>query len=254
MRRLVRAVLATVVIGFVVTFGLVDGTAAQQLIDDATLEEIRAAIPEGAPGQYDLNEASEQFGRLVSLSGQSTDVADFGDGSTLTGLCGGWAYSYDKNGDLLDAAIDFGDDGPPLDLLTGRQAFTADKPFRVDPRGVVVYYGFSPEDGDGPQNHTWYIKTAGVSLDKGGDPNTLLKNRNTGLVDLDKDLPVKFSAKIKMEGHMMSESQPDCVGKGHVSVEGDGLTDPVGVAGLALLGGGVFGMLFNSRPAMTYKG
>ena len=81
----------------------------------------------------------------------------------------------------------------------------------------------------------------------------MLKNRNAGIVDLDKDLPVKFTADIKVEGHMMSDNQPDCFGKGHVSVEGDGLTDPVGLAGLALLGGGIFGLLFNARPAMTYK-
>ncbi len=52
---------------------------------------------------------------------------------------------------------------------------------------------------------------------------------------------------------MMSDNLATCFGKGHVSVEGDGLTDPVGIAGLALLGGGLFGLLFNARPAMTYK-
>jgi hypothetical protein len=75
-----------------------------------------------------------------------------------------------------------------------------------------------------------------------------------GLVDLDNDLPVKFSAKVKIEGEMMSESLATCVGKGHVDFLGNGLTDPVGLAGLALLAGGFFGLLFNSRPAMTYKG
>jgi hypothetical protein len=223
------------------------------VIDDATLDQIRAQIPEGEPGEYDLTEASAEFGQLVSLFGQSTVVADFGVGSELTGLCGGFAYSYDKNGDLLDAAFDVGDDNPPVDLLDGTQAFTASNRFRVDPRGVVVYYGFAPESGDGPLNHSWYIKTSGISLDKGGDPNTLLKNRNAGIVDLDNDLPVKFTANIEVEAHMRSDNQPDCFGVGHVSVEGDGLTDPVGIAGLALLGGGVFGLLFNARPAMTWK-
>lgn len=230
------------------------GADARQLVEGDALDALRAQVPEGNPGEYDLTEASAEFGQLVSLLGQSTAIADFGDGSTLTGMCGGWAYSYDKNGDRLDAAADMGDGSPPVDLLDGTQAFTSSNPFRVDPRGVVVYYGFSPESGDGPLNHSWYIKTSGISLDKGGDPNTNLKNRNAGLVDLDKDLPVKFTADIEIEGRMMSDNQPDCVGKGHVAVEGDGLTDPVGIAGLALLGGGVFGLLFNARPAMTYKG
>lgn len=227
--------------------------SAQEIIEGEDLAGLRALIPEGYPGEYDLTAASAEFGQLASLYGQSTNVANFGDGSQLTGLCGGWAYSYDKNGVILDAAFDVGDDFPPIDLLDGVQAFTSSNPFRVDPRGVVIYYGFSPEAGDGPLNHEWYIKTSGISLDKGGDPNELLKNRNTGLVDLGNDLPVKFTAKVKVEGHMMSETQPDCFGKGHVSVEGDGLTDPVGVAGLALLGGGILGLLFNARPATTYK-
>ena len=231
------------------------GAVAQgdPVVDQAALDEIRALVPEGDPGKYDLTEASEEFGQYVILFGQSTEVADFGDGSQLTGMCGGFAYSYDKNGDLLDAAIDLGDGDAPVDLLEGTQAFTSGNPFKVDPRGVVVYYGFSPESGDGPEDHRWYIKTSGISLDKGGDPNPQLKNRNAGLVDLNKDLPVKFTAKVKIEGHMMSENQPDCVGKGHVSFEGDGLTDPVGLAGLALLGGGIFALLFNSRPAITWK-
>jgi len=253
MKRLGRAL----VIGSVVALGLSFsvGAVAQNdpVIDQDALDALRAEIPEGDPGKYDLTEASEEFGQLVALYGQSTLVGDFGDGSQLTGVCGGFAYSYDKNGDLLDAAMDVGDTDPPIDLLDGGQAFTSSNPFKVDPRGLVQYYGFSPEDGDGPKEHHWYIKTSGISLDKGGDPNPQLKNRNAGIVDLDKDLPVKFTAKVKIAANMMSETQPDCVGKGHVSFEGDGLTDPVGLAGLALLGGGIFGLLFNSRPAYTWK-
>ena len=117
----------------------------------------------------------------------------------------------------------------------------------------MQYFGFSPREGDGPENHTWWIKTSGISIDQGGDPNPELKNRNAGLVDLAEDLPVKFSAKIKVEGQMMSENQPNCEGFGYVDVQGNGLTDPVGLAGLALLGGGFFGLLFNARPAHTFK-
>ena len=253
MRRLKRSV--TIGLVLLVGLGLTSGALAQgdPVVDDDTLDSLREEIPEGFPGKYDLTEANEEFGRLVAIYGESTQVANFGTESQLTGLCGGYAYSFDENGDLIDSALDVGNDSPPIDLDSGAQAFTSSNPFRVDPRGIVQYFGFSPRDGDGPKEHRWYIKTSGISLDKGGDPNPELKNRNSGLVDLAEDLPVKFSAKVKIEGNMMSETQPDCVGKGWVEFEGNGLTDPVGLAGLALLGGGFFGLLFNSRPAYTYK-
>ena len=222
--------------------------------DNAALDALRAEVPEGDPGKFDLTEASEEFGRLVALYDQATTgVSDFGDGSELTGPCGGWAYSYDSNGDLLDAAMDVGNGDPPIDILDGGAAFTAGNPFRVDVRGLVQYFGFAPENGDGPRNHTWFVKTSGISLDKGGDPNTNLKNRNVGIVDLANDLPVKFSAKVRVEGEMVSDNLATCRGQGHIDFVGNGLTDPVGLAGLALLAGGLFGLLFNARPAITYK-
>ncbi len=255
MKRFSRAFVVGV--GATVALGLAVGAIAQTdppSTGDDALDAIRDAIPEGFPGKFDLTEASAEFGMLVSLFGQSSQVADFGTGSQLTGPCGGYAFSYDKDRQLIDAAIDAGDNNPPGDLLDGGQAFTSSNPFKVDTSGIVTYFGFSPEVGDGPLNHRWFIKTSGISVDKGGDPNTIRNNRNVGLVDLDNDLPVKFSAKVKIEGEMTSESLAKCVGKGHVEFLGNGLTDPVGLLGLALLGGGFFGLLFNSRPAMTYKG
>jgi hypothetical protein len=221
--------------------------------DDDPLDALRELVPPGFPGEYDLTEADAEFGELVEAYGETTEVADFGDGSELTGPCGGFAYSYDENGDLLDAAADLGDAGPPIDLIDLEQAFTSGNPFKVDTRGVVVYYGFAPREGTGPLDHEWYIKTSGISLDEGGDPNTDGKNRNAGLVDLDEDLPIKFSAKVEVEGQMMSDNLETCVGKGHVEFVGNGLTDPVGIAALVLLGGGIFGLLFNARPARTWK-
>ena len=251
MRRSIRPI--TVGLILMVCLGLTSTALAQQIVANEDLDAIRGTIPEGFPGKYDLTEASAEFGELVVLFNESTFVEDFGDGSMLEGVCGGWAYSYDENGDILDAAFDLGNNDPPIDLLTGEQAFTSSNPFEVDTRGVVTYYGFSPEDGDGPREHRWFIKTSGISLDEGGDPNPQLKNRNVGIVDLAEDLPVKFTAVVRVEGEMMSETQPDCIGKGHVKFIGNGLTDPVGLAGVALLGGGIFGLLFNARPAYTYK-
>ena len=222
-------------------------------LDQTTLDALRAEVPEGEPGEDDIREGDDRFGRLVSILGQNT-VVNIGTGSKLEGVCGGYAYSFDADGELIDAAMAFGDGSPPVDILDGGQAFTASNRFKVDTRGLVQYYGFMPRAADGPENHSWTIRTSGISLDSGGDPNENLKNRNAGIVDLDKDLPVKFSANVKVSGRLDSANIGSCVGEGHVEFIGNGLTDPVGLAALALLGGGIFGLLFNARPAMTYKG
>ena len=62
-------------------------------------------MPEGEPGEFDLTEEDERFGMFVAAFGGSTAVADFGSGSELTGPCGGHAFSYDRDGVLLDAAV-----------------------------------------------------------------------------------------------------------------------------------------------------
>ena len=226
---------------------------AQDDDGDESLEELRALIPEGEPGEYDLTEADALYGQLADTYGASTAVQDFGTGSELTGVCGGFAYSYDEDGQLLDAAADWGDDNPPVDLLDGGQAFTSGNRFKVDTRGVVIYYGFMPHEGDGPLDHEWDVKTSGISLDSGGDPNPNAENRNAGLVDLNDDLPVKFSANAKVTGELTSTNIGDCVGEGHVEFIGNGLADPVGIAAIALFAGGLLGLLFNARPAMTWK-
>ena len=253
MRRSGQATVVGLVLVVMVSLGAAAVAQDGGSIDQDALDALREEIPEGFPGKYDLTEANEEFGRLVAAYGQSTEVPDFGTGSSLTGSCGGYAYSFDADGMLIDAAMDTGGGDPPIDVLDGVQAFTAANPFKVDTRGLVQYFGFFPRDGDGPEDHRWFIKTSGVSLDSGGDPNPQLKNRNSGIVDLAEDLPVKFSAIVRVSGEMTTKNIGMCAGKGHVEFIGNGLTDPVGLAGLALLGGGFFGLLFNSRPAYTYK-
>jgi hypothetical protein len=242
-------------IALLVGFGFLGGAhaGAQDDEGDEALAEVRALIPEGEPGEYDLTEADALFGQLAAAYGASTVVDDFGNGSKLTGVCGGFAYSYDEDGELLDAAADFGDDNPPVDLLDGGQAFTSSNRFKVDTRGVVVYFGFMPHEGDGPLDHKWDIKTSGISLDSGGDPNIAAENRNSGRVDLADDLPVKFSANAKVKGELTSTNIGNCEGEGHVEFIGNGLTDPVGIAAIALFAGGLLGLLFNARPAKTWK-
>jgi hypothetical protein len=217
-------------------------------------DALRALVPEGEPGDLDVTEGDALFRRIATEVGKSTAVADFGDGSELAGPCGGFAFSYDGDGKLIDAAADVGDDEGPIDLLDNKQAFTSGNPFKVDTRGVVAYFGFAPQSGDGPRNHSWTIKTAGVSLDSGGDNNGDGKNRNAGLVDLGKELPLTFSFKTKVSGELVSQNLAPCTGKGWVEFDGGfPLATVPGAVGGALLLGGLIGLLFNSRPAMTWK-
>lgn len=235
--------------------GLVAGTHAGAQDDgdgDESLDEVRALIPEVQPEEYDLTEADAQYGQLAAAVGTPA-TNEFDDGSKLTGECGGFAYSYDEDGQLLDAAADWGDDAPPVDLLDGGQAFTTSNRFKVDTRGVVVYYGFMPHEGDGPMDHDWEITTSGIPLDSGGGPNPDAVNRISGVVDLDDDLPVKFSANAKVKGKLTSANIGECVGEGNVEFLGNGLADPVGIAAIALFAVGLLGLLFNARPAMTWK-
>ena len=223
-------------------------------LDDSQLDALRERVPEGFPGEFDEEEASVIYDEIAGIVGGEPVDADvaIGSGSELLGVCGGFAWSYDKNGDRIDAAYDAGDGAPPVDIIDGGQAFTSSNRFKVDTEGIVQYYGFMPRSGDGPENHTWEIKTGGISVDSGGDPNEKLKNRASGLVDLADDMPVKFSANTQITGKLSSANIGQCVGEGHVEFIGP-FFGPVGIAALALFGGGILGLLFNARPAMTFR-
>jgi len=228
-------------------------TAQSDEIDQSTLDALRAEVPEGEPGEDDIQEGDDRFGRLVAALGETT-IVDISSSSKLEGVCGGWAFSFDEDGELIDSAIALGNGAAPFDTFEGGQAFTADNPFQVDTRGLVMYFGFMPRNDEGPMDHSWSITTSGISLDEGGDPNENGDNRNAGIVDLAEDLPFPFSAKVQVSGELTSSNIGQCIGEGHVEFIGNGLTDPVGLVGLALLGGGLFGLLFNARPAQTWRG
>ena len=251
MGRTLRSAIA--ITGLAVGVGLSFGAMSRAADEPppAPYDQIRDLIPPAEPVDVNVDTAGAEFTQIAALVATST--SEFGDGSKLTGECGGLAYSYGESGDLIDAAIDLGDDNPPIDLLEGGQAFTSGNPFQVDTRGVVAYYGFMPQEGVGPQNHSWFIETSGVTLDSGGSANVDGQNRNAGTVDLGEDLPVKFSAKTTINGELTSDNLAPCVGEGNIEFIGNGLTDPVGIAAMVLLGGGLVGLLFNARPAMTYR-
>ena len=252
-RRRAGVVAAALLVTTTILLGpLAAGVAAQDPLD-----AIRDAVPEGFPGEYDEQEGMATFLELVAVTGDDTIVSNFGDGSSLTGPCGGFAWSYDADGQIIDGAVDWGDDNPPIDVAgdnIGEQAFTSSNRFQVDSEGVVTYFGFMPQQGDGPEDHRWEITTEGISLDRGGDPNELLKNRNAGLVDLANDLPdlLKTNFTARVEGNLRSNNLPDCRGAGHVEFSGP-FFNLVSAVGLAFLGAGVIGLLFNSRPARTWR-
>jgi hypothetical protein len=52
---------------------------------------------------------------------------------------------------------------------------------------------------------------------------------------------------------MTSQNLEECIGEGHVEFVGGGLISPVGIASLAVFAGGLVGLLFNARPAKTWK-
>lgn len=252
MRRVLWGVVAAALgLGWLVLGGL--ASAQEEAPSGDPLDAIRDAVPRGAPGEFDLTAADERFGGLVRDFGDTTDL-EVGEGSSLTGPCGGIAMSYGDDGDLIDAALDAGNGDPPVDVLDGGQAFTSGNPFEVDTRGVVAYYGFMPRRGDGPMDHSWEITTAGVSLDSGGDPNGDGNNRNAGLVDLADQLPFSFSLDAEISGHLTSANLDECKGTGHVRfIGGNPLLSVPGIVGTVTLLGGVLGLLLNARPAVTFK-
>jgi hypothetical protein len=220
--------------------------------DDATtadaLEQLRLLVPEGRPATYDIDEADAIYGQLAGLAARTAATSRAGDGSGLTGPCGGFAYSYDRHGFVVDAAADLGDEAPPIDLLGGGQGFTGENPFKVDPSGIVLYYGFAPRDGEGPIDHRWVITTSGGSVDDGGADNLRGANRRVGVIDVAEHVPFDFSAVFEIDGDLTSQNLADCVGDGYMVFVGPGLISPIGFATLAVLVMGIVGVTVHARP------
>ncbi len=262
-------------------------------IPDLPQEGPDQAIPVGIAGIWDDAVGAttpEQFLAAVDPEGTSFDLTD--TGAVLIGPCGGAAISYDANGNSLDAAVDRGDDGPPIDLY-GNPAMTADNPFTVDSGGVVLYFGFTPDDpnlsdagriegvdyGDPAlafHDHKWEVTIMEISSDKGGDPNQRDKNRNAGVMDLAEELPFPFQLDflVKAKGVMVDLWAPAelpeytadnvasvfaghefCFGEVWVEFTGDAypLFTVPGALATAFAAAGFAGILFNSRPALSWR-
>jgi hypothetical protein len=212
----------------------------------------------GEPGEDDLppgfaiwlGEEAEQV---------SAELPDEG-GSELIGPCMGVAASVAPSGDgfeVIDMAADFNDPAPPLDVfepLDGNrfaQAFTSGNPFEVHVDGFVVYAGRADP---APTNHSWEIRTFGISIDSGGDPNNGENNRNAGTVNLKEDLPAaaKVNALFYIEGDMVADGGFSCIGSGYFETTGGNRT--LEAAGIVLFLAMGLGALFNTRPARTWRG
>jgi hypothetical protein len=239
--------IALAVAGTLATGGSASGGDAGP--DQQILDAVLALVPADADQLTDA-QVGQLLDQMTAAAGGVVPGAPEGS-SKLTGPCGGFAFSYDGDGNLLDAAFDSGDGAPPQDLAGGGQAFTSGNPFVVDTEGKVTYFGFTV--GGAPENHTWKLSVGGVQVASGGDRNSNQNNRNAGTITMDDELPFPISAKLSASGSMNS-SIPTCSGEGHVELNGNGLFGPIGLGGLALALIGTLGLLFNAPPARTWKG
>ena len=224
------------------------GTASSQEvppIDQATLDSITPP-----PGTELTDEQAEQI--FVTLEG--TQAGATSDDSSLTGPCGGVAFSYDGDDQLIDAAYDAGDDAPPVDLIDGGQAFTDDNRFKVDTAGSVSYFGFAPWSGDGPMNYTYTLEVAGVEVASATEENSNGNNRNGGTIDVGGEVPFGFDAKVDAAGDIKIDGAVYCAGEGKVEFVGNGLLSIPGGIGILVLGTGLIGVFVNARPARTWRG
>lgn len=245
-RRTTRAVVRVLGLAALVALtGLAPSatSASAPPIDRETLDSITPS-PDVELTQDDAEALLDQLSGATS--GGSGD-------SSLTGPCGGVAFSYDSNGVLIDAAYDAGDAGPPIDLLDGGPAFTSGNRYRVDTNGTVAYYGFAPLAGDGPMGYNYSLGVAGITVASGEEDNTAGENRNGGIIELSSELPFSFDAKISADGVLKVGDAEFCAGEGYVEFEGDGIVSVPGLVGLGLLGVGVLGVFINARPARTWK-
>jgi len=237
---------------------------APDVIFDANGDPI--FVPEGFPGERDIQEGGPLYLARINdeleAQGFNTNV-DISDASILGGDCSGFAMSFDEDGALQDIAIGLGSrdgggtNGTVVDLFGdgfGQRAFTKDNPFQV--YDLVVYFGTLPREGEGAIEHNWEIKTDQISLDKGGDPNPKGKNRNAGQVDIADAIPdwARFTGVFGVQANLESQNSLFCDAQGWVEFQGPfPLFTALGAAATLFFAGGIIGLLFNSRPAYTWK-
>ncbi len=217
----------------------------QELLAESGIQDADPQSLIGEPGDLDLPPGELTLTGIVAVAPEPPT----GSGSELAGPCQGVAISFDDQGEAIDMAVDFDDPAPPYDVYDGAQAFTADNPFEVHVNGYVAYAGRAEP---APINHTWKIRTQGLSFDSGGDDNPDAESHNAGTVNLADDLPApaKINALFAIDGEMVADGGFHCVGSGFFRTVGG--TPVLGAAGVVLMLATGLGALFNARPARTW--
>ena len=122
--------------------------------------------------------------------------------------------------------------------------------------GKVIYLGTLPRVGDGPEEHNWEIKTGGISLDKGGDPNPISRTATPARSTSERKSvqPSSSTGAFDMEAFLTSINGKTCNATGHIIFVGPFPLFTL-VGGFATFFGamGILGLLFNSRPAITWR-
>jgi hypothetical protein len=167
--------------------------------------------------------------------------------SSLTG-CSGSAASLDGSGNVIDSANAAG--GAVTDTMTGQPAFTKKNPFVVDNRGVVEYQGRTDAV---ITDHSWSVSLLGLEVLSGGSANESQTQEDSGSVDLDDKLPVKFTGLIRVEG-TLSGTGGECTGDGFIKLQGNPFASPVTWAGLTAASAGGLGIFLSLPRVRPVKG
>jgi hypothetical protein len=262
---------------------LAEGTPGiwDDLVGAQTPEEFENLVIDRIPGFDTTDEGSMLVGACGGLAisydrdGLSIDaMVDNGDDAPIIDV-----YTGDQ---AMTSGNPFEIDPSGVVAYWG---FTRDLPsFSVEGEIAGVSYG---DPAPAFHDHSWTMLVMGISADRGGDPNQRDKNRNAGLVILDEifedvsvpgldlgELNVTFKAKgaiidLYAEGNPDGRRLPDdfdletiqaeagdreyCFGEGWAAFIGSG--PPVAVDALAalLLAAGFAGLMFNVRPAQSWR-
>jgi len=250
-------------------------------VAERTPEEFNALVTDRIPAFDTTGDASVLVGACGGLAisydedGMSVDaMIDNGDANPLIDVVTGDQAMTSGNPFQVDPAG-----------VVAYWGFTRDLPnFSTEGEIAGVDYGDAQPSF---HDHSWTMSVMGVSADRGGDPNQRDKNRNAGIVDLGKifgDLdtgPIDLTelrANVKAKGAIIDlyaegdpagrrlpedfdqaliESEADgrefCFGEGWVAFIGSG--PPMAATAIAgiLAAAGFAGLLFNVRPAQTWR-
>jgi hypothetical protein len=262
---------------------LAEGIAGiwDEQVGDRTPEDFQALVIDQIPN-FDVSDTDSMLigpcgGLVISYDaeGMSLDaIIDRGDGQPPVSAINGLQAFTSSNPFQVDPA------GTVV-----YWGFTRDIPgFSVTGAIPGVDYG---DPALAFHDHSWTVAVMGISADRGGDPNQRDKNRNAGLVELGEILGdvnagpfdlTQLNAKVKVKGaiiDMYAEGNRDgrrlpddfdlavieaeaagrvfCYGEGWVSFTGTGPPLAAGAVAAILAAAGFAGLLFNVRPAQSWR-